>query len=866
MPDTSPVVDLEQTEVGSYFVANYPPFSVWSPDAVATDARSALATPAPAETPLGVYLHIPFCRKRCHFCYFRVYTDKNAKEVEQYLDLPRAGVELYARAARAGGAAVQFRLLRRRHAVVSFDQAAQGLVKRVNRDARSWATAEEITFECEPGTITRPKLGAIRGIGVTRLSLGVENFSDRILELNGRAHARRRSTRVYQDAREPRLSADQHRPDRRHAGRDRRATGPSACKRTVDLAARQRHDLPDGAALQHDDQPRPAEARRAVRAIRWPTGRSSGAGWARRSRRSKRAGLHDRQRLHRGEGSGERVSSIAIACGRAPTWWASASRRFGPHQWCAPAERRHLGEVQRGDDKGGSARARAIVRSPEERMIRELVLQLKRGSIRRLFPEQGPGQRARLFPRPVRSLEARPASRPRPARTSLRSPATRFRASTPCGLLPQHTGIAIKALGFGFWLSKILEAHPRILSLEPRAYSLKRDRQSPCPCPCPHPATMSSSSAAARPGRPLPTLLAQQGVTRAAVRAREVPALPHRRVADPGDLLGAQAARTCCPRCSAATSSRSTACSSSTRAGKLSAPFYFWDNKPHECSQTWQVVRSEFDQMMLDNAREHGVDGPRGRARARRPVRGRSRRRRARADRRRTCATCAPRSSSTRAGRAALLQNRFQPARLGSDAEQGRDLDLLEGRLSRHRQATRARRWCCRPRTRQGWFWYIPLHDDIVSVGVVAPFDYLFEGPRPRHEQIYSEESRALPGACKQRVSNATRVTGYFATKDYSYRATRSAGDGWVLVGDAFGVPRSALLVRRAARAAIGRDGRRRDRARGCRRTTVGGAARQVGGRLQPGHRPHAAARLRVLRRLQLRPVRAARIPTSRAR
>src|SRR6266702_4379498 len=38
-----------------------------------------------------------------------------------------------------------------------------------------------------------------------------------------------------------------------------------------------------------------------------------------------------------------------------------------------------------------------------------------------------------------------------------------------------------------------------------------------------------------------------------------------------------------------------------------SAPFYFWDNKPHECSQTWQVVRSEFDQMMLNNAREHGV-------------------------------------------------------------------------------------------------------------------------------------------------------------------------------------------------------------------------------------------------------------------
>src|SRR3954466_7867541 len=47
-------------------------------------------------------------------------------------------------------------------------------------------------------------------------------------------------------------------------------------------------------------------------------------------------------------------------------------------------------------------------------------------------------------------------------------------------------------------------------------------------------------------------------------------------------------------------------------SGKLSAPFYFWDNKPHECSQTWQVVRSEFDQMMLENAREHGVQAHEG--------------------------------------------------------------------------------------------------------------------------------------------------------------------------------------------------------------------------------------------------------------
>ena len=86
---------------------------------------------------------------------------------------------------------------------------------------------------------------------------------------------------------------------------------------------------------------------------------------------------------------------------------------------------------------------------------------------------------------------------------------------------------------------------------------------------------------------------------------------------------------------------------------------------------------------------------------------------------------------------------------------------------------------------RQGWFWYIPLHDNIVSVGVVAPFDYLFKG-RSSHEQTYQEEVERCP-AVKQRLADAKRATGYFLTRDYSYRSTTAAGDGWVLVGDAFG-------------------------------------------------------------------------------
>jgi flavin-dependent dehydrogenase len=86
---------------------------------------------------------------------------------------------------------------------------------------------------------------------------------------------------------------------------------------------------------------------------------------------------------------------------------------------------------------------------------------------------------------------------------------------------------------------------------------------------------------------------------------------------------------------------------------------------------------------------------------------------------------------------------------------------------------------------KKGWFWYIPQHDNIVSVGVVAPFDYLFKN-RQGFEQTYCEEVERCP-AVKKRIASARRATGYFATKDYSYRATRVSGDGWVLVGDAWG-------------------------------------------------------------------------------
>ncbi len=180
-----------KTEVGSYFIANYPPFSQWTTEALA-DVRGALESP-PADVPLGLYLHIPFCRKRCKFCYFRVYTDKNAEGVERYVAALAREIELVSRLPVMGGR--PFRFVYFGGGTPSFLSARQltSLVDRLRANI-NWDHAEEVTFECEPGTLSQPKLAALKDLGITRLSLGIENFSDAVLEENGRAHL---SAEVY---------------------------------------------------------------------------------------------------------------------------------------------------------------------------------------------------------------------------------------------------------------------------------------------------------------------------------------------------------------------------------------------------------------------------------------------------------------------------------------------------------------------------------------------------------------------------------------------------------------------------------------------------------------------------------------------
>lgn len=220
--------------------------------------------------------------------------------------------------------------------------------------------------------------------------------------------------------------------------------------------------------------------------------------------------------------------------------------------------------------------------------------------------------------------------------------------------------------------------------------------------------------------------------------------------------------------------------------GKLSEPFYFIDHKPHESSQTWQVKRADFDQLLLENAREHGVqvyegvrvlevlfegtqavgvriqeeDGSQHEVRAKVVV--------------------------DASGQSSLLMDRMQLREWDPVLKKAAIWTYWKGA---YRDAGRDEGATIVLQTegKHGWFWYIPLHDDVLSVGVVAAYDYLFQNrPSKDLETIYFEEVARCPGL-QPRLKSAERCDIFRAQKEYSYRSRKAAGDGWVLVGDAFG-------------------------------------------------------------------------------
>lgn len=219
-------------------------------------------------------------------------------------------------------------------------------------------------------------------------------------------------------------------------------------------------------------------------------------------------------------------------------------------------------------------------------------------------------------------------------------------------------------------------------------------------------------------------------------------------------------------------------------SGKESSPYYFTDRDLHESSITWQVRRDTFDTMMLDNAREHGAtvvheasvaevlfEGERA-VGVRAVIDGTER-------------ICRAKVIVDATGMSSVLARQLSCRYPDPKLRHGAIYAYYKGALCDEGRNAGATVIINTP-DRNGWFWFIPLPDDIASVGVVAPPPYLFAGRGDDPVVPLEEEIRACPGIAR-RLAPATRVSQAYVTSDFSYRSRRPAGDGWVLVGDAFG-------------------------------------------------------------------------------
>lgn len=220
------------------------------------------------------------------------------------------------------------------------------------------------------------------------------------------------------------------------------------------------------------------------------------------------------------------------------------------------------------------------------------------------------------------------------------------------------------------------------------------------------------------------------------------------------------------------------------KSGKSGTPFYFRENEPAEHAQTWQVLRSEFDRMMLENACEKGArvwhgasvldvifeDGKAEGVRVRM------------ADKsvQEFHAPVIIDASGTSSLLARKLKMRKAEPLLANAAlfshfkGAKRDGGLDEGAtLIMHTENA------------DSWFWFIPLPDNVASVGVVGHIDYILRGSRDAQGIFHDELQKCKP--LIERLKEAEQLFPIRATKEFSYKSEQMSGDGWVLIGDAFG-------------------------------------------------------------------------------
>ncbi len=232
-----------------------------------------------------------------------------------------------------------------------------------------------------------------------------------------------------------------------------------------------------------------------------------------------------------------------------------------------------------------------------------------------------------------------------------------------------------------------------------------------------------------------------------------------------------------------------------TRTGKATNPFYFFETNPHESAVTWQVLRSEFDQMLLDNATEKGVKVRRGVSVRKVLFEGDKA----------IGVVAQEKSSPDKNNDLETIHTTVIVDSTGQRSLIGRQLDLntIEPNLKKaslfthyeggHRDKgiDEGATLILHTEDKDSWFWSIPLPYNRTSIGVVGELDYLLQNRREpdgklNAQKIFDEElEKCQP--LKQRLEGAKQLFPIQTTKDFSYRASRIAGQNWVLIGDAFG-------------------------------------------------------------------------------
>src|SRR4026209_2628175 len=221
-------------------------------------------------------------------------------------------------------------------------------------------------------------------------------------------------------------------------------------------------------------------------------------------------------------------------------------------------------------------------------------------------------------------------------------------------------------------------------------------------------------------------------------------------------------------------------------AGKESRPFYFFEAMHHESAVTWQVTRAIFDQMLIEHAEEQGAI-----VYQRTPVK------RVIFEAGRACGVEAQMQDGSiqrfnaqvvvdATGQSAMLSNKFQWRVRDPKLKKAVLYSYFKGA---HREPDLNGGATLVLRTEPGsggWFWYIPLEDDVTSIGVVADPEYLLKGRGQDLAKIFQEEiDKCEP--CRKRVAEGTRDDKIYSILDYSYRSKHNAGNGFIIIGDAYG-------------------------------------------------------------------------------